>query len=49
VGAATDALTVPLENPDIQLSATPDASAAATARKRRQTFGTGTSGTGVNI
>lgn len=48
-GAASDALNKPLDNPDVQLAGPQEQSAAGTARKRRGSFGIGTSGTGVNI
>lgn len=47
-GAASDALAVPLENPDIQIGGPVDESVSKQARKRRQTFGVGAS-SGVNI
>ena len=48
-GAAADALSVPLENPDIQLGGVSTDSSSATSRKRRQVFGVGSAGAGVNI
>lgn len=48
-GAAADTAAKPLENPDVQITAPVSGSAAANARKRRQTFGTGTYNAGVNI
>ena len=48
-GAAEDALNRPMENPDVQLTAPGTESAAATSRRRRQTFGVGTASSGVNI
>ena len=48
VGAASDALEVPLDNPDVQLSGPAPVSAGETARKRKATFGVGAN-TGVNI
>lgn len=48
-GAAADAVTTPMANPDVQLTAPTGSSASAAARKRRQTFGTGTYNAGVNI
>jgi hypothetical protein len=49
--AATDKLDKPVENADVQLSGPtdPTASASATARKRRQTFGIGSASSGVQI
>jgi hypothetical protein len=50
-GAAADALSKPVENADVQLNGPVDTtqSAAASARKRRQTFGVGSAASGVNI
>lgn len=45
--AAADAAAKPIENPDVLLSS-PQTTSAATARKKRSTFGTGYS-SGVNI
>lgn len=49
--AAADSLNKPVENADVQLSGPtdPTASASATARKRRQTFGVGSVASGVQI
>lgn len=49
--AAADALNKPMENADVQIGGLPNAeqSVSATARKRRQTFGMGSAGSGVNI
>ena len=49
--AAADALNKPMENADVQIGGLPNAeqSVSATARKRRQTFGVGSAGAGVNI
>lgn len=46
--SAAEQTNKPLENPEVLLDAPADTSSAATARKRRATFGVGTSG-GVNI
>ena len=48
-GAASDALSKPLENADVQLTQVGTESASAQSKKRRQTFGIGSAGTGVNI
>lgn len=48
-GAAADLLEKPMENPDVQLDDVSGVSASATAKKRRQSFGVGSAGTGVNI
>ena len=48
-GAASDALAKPVENPDVQLAPSSGESVSAQAKKRRQTFGVGSAGTGVNI
>lgn len=50
-GAAADTLNKPLENADVQLSGVTDPSQSASAanKKRRQTFGIGSAGSGVNI
>jgi hypothetical protein len=49
--AAADKLDKPVENADVQLAGPtdPTSSAAATARKRRQTFGVGSASSGVQI
>lgn len=49
--AAADMLKKPMENADVQIGGLPNAdqSASAVVRKRRQTFGIGSSGAGVNI
>lgn len=48
VSAASDALSVPLESPDVLLDESSSASSAGTARKRRSSFGVGYN-SGVNI
>lgn len=50
-GAASDALSKPLENADVQIGGVNDGttSAAGLSRKRRQTFGVGSASSGVNI
>ena len=49
-GAAADAQAKPLQEADVQLAAGPvGGSVSANARKRRQTFGIGSAGSGVNI
>lgn len=48
VGAASDALEVPLDNPDVQLAGPVPVSAGEATRKRKATFGVGVN-TGVNI
>ena len=49
-GAAADALSAPVENPDVQLGGVKDQQTASAAnKKRRQTFGIGSAGSGVNI
>lgn len=50
-GAAADALNKPLENADVQINGPADTSqsASAASRKRRQTFGIGSSSSGVQI
>lgn len=49
-GAASDALSKPLENADVQIGGVNDGSTSAgLSRKRRQSFGIGSSGAGVNI
>ena len=50
-GAASDALSKPLENADVQIGGVKDGSvsSAGLSRKRRQTFGVGSAGSGVNI
>lgn len=49
--AAADALNKPMEVADVQIGGLPNADqpVSATARKRRQVFGIGSSGSGVNI
>lgn len=50
-GAAADALNKPLENADVQIGGPVNTgqSSSAASRKRRQTFGVGSSGSGVQI
>jgi hypothetical protein len=49
-GAAADAMNKPIQNADIQLDGiNTEQSASATSRKRRQQFGVGSAGSGVNI
>lgn len=51
-GAAADALSKPLENADVELDGVgvgDNVSAAGYARRKRQTFGLGVGGSGVNI
>ena len=48
-GAAADAISKPVENPDVQLATPVAESASGAAKKRRSTFGVGSAGSGVNI
>ena len=49
-GAAADALSKPLENADVELGGVAgNISATSYARRKRQTFGLGVGGSGVNI
>ena len=48
-GAAADALSKPMQAADVQLAPSTGESVSATAKKRRQTFGIGSAGSGVNI
>lgn len=48
-GAAADAKDTPMETPDVQLDGVQTQSASGQSRKRRQSFGIGSAGSGVNI
>ena len=48
-GAAADIISKPVDTPDVQLTTPVAESASAAAKKRRSSFGVGSSGSGVNI